>query len=106
MPKYLCIGTYTHEGEKGLLKEGAAGRRAAVAEVVGSVGGKLDAYYFGLSGNDFYIVLDLPDHASVVAVAAAAARSGAVQSTMTPLMTVEEMDVALAKTVRFRPPGA
>ncbi len=106
MPEYLYIGSYTHEGAKGLAKEGAAGRRAAVAKLAESAGGKLDAFYFGFGSDDFYITVDLPDNAAAAAIAAAAAQSGAVSTRTIVLMTPEEMDAALKTTVHFRPPGA
>ncbi len=106
MPKYLCIGSYTAEGAKGLAKEGAAGRKAAVAKLVESVGGKLDAFYFGFGSDDFYITVELPDNATAAAIAVAAGQSGSVSSRFIVLMTPEEMDAALKKTVHFRPPGA
>ena len=105
MPKYLCIGSYTHEGAKGLAKEGAAARRAAAAKAAESVGGKLDAFYFALGSDDFYVTIDFPDNASAAAVAVAAGQSGAVTSRMIALLTPEEMDAALKKPVQFRPPG-
>ena len=46
MPKYLFQGSYTEEGLSGLLKEGGSKRREAAEQVVKSVGGTLEAYYF------------------------------------------------------------
>ncbi|PYV38099.1 MAG: GYD domain protein, partial [Acidobacteria bacterium] len=40
MPKYLYQASYTPEGTKGLLKDGASKRRAAVEEVAKALGGK------------------------------------------------------------------
>ncbi len=105
MPKYLYIGSYTHEGAKGLAKDGAAGRRTAVAKLAESVGGKLDAFYYGFGSDDFYITVDLPDNASAAAIAVAAGQSGAVSTRTVVLITPEEMDAALKKPVPFRPPG-
>jgi uncharacterized protein with GYD domain len=106
MPKFLYAGSYTQEGVKGLAKEGAAGRPAAVAKLVESVGGKLESFHYGFGSNDFYIIVDLPDNATAAAIAVAAGQSGAVATKTVILMTPEEMDAALRKTVHFRPPGA
>ncbi len=106
MPKYLYIGSYTAEGAKGLAKEGAAGRRAAVAKLVESLGGKLEAFHFAFGADDFYITVELPDSAAAAAIAVATGQSGAVSSRIVVLMTPEEMDAALTKPVHFRPPGA
>lgn len=43
MPKYLFTGSYTEEGLKGLLKDGGSGRRAAVEQLMQSLGGTLEA---------------------------------------------------------------
>jgi uncharacterized protein with GYD domain len=106
MPKFMVVGSYTPEGAKGLAKEGGTGRRSAIMEAVESVGGKVEAVYFAFGADDFFIVLDLPDHAAAAAIAVKAAESGTVASRMVLLMTPEEMDAAVAKNVKFRPPGA
>ena len=82
------------------------GRRAAITEAVESVGGKVEAVYFAFGADDFFIVLDLPDSAAAAAIAVKAAETGTVASRMVLLMTPEEMDAAVAKNVKFRPPGA
>jgi len=46
MPKYLFQATYSAEGIKGLEKDKAAGRKAALSEAVESLGGKLEALYW------------------------------------------------------------
>src|SRR5215472_15551625 len=106
MPKFMVIGSYKHEGAKGLAKEGGTARRASIAEAVESVGGKVEAVYFAFGADDFFIVLDLPDSAAMAAIALAAHQTGTVTSRAILLMTPEEMDAALKKNVRFRPPGA
>jgi uncharacterized protein with GYD domain len=106
MPKFMVVGTYTHEGARGLAKDGGTGRRAAIAEAVESVGGKVEAVYFAFGADDFFIVLDLPDSEAMAAIALTAHQTGMVTSRAILLMTPEEMDAALKKTVRFRPPGA
>jgi uncharacterized protein with GYD domain len=106
MPKFMVVGSYTSEGAKGLAKEGGTGRRAAITEAVESVGGKVEAVYFAFGADDFFVVLDLPDSSAAAAIAVKAAQSGTVASRMILLMTPEEMDAAVAKNVKFRPPGA
>jgi len=60
MPKYLIEASYSAEGLKGLHKDKASGRRAAVAKAVESLGGKLDLYYFCLGEHDVVGVNDMP----------------------------------------------
>ena len=104
MPKYLCQGSYTDQGLKGLLKEGGSKRRAVVEQLCKEMGGKLEAYYFGFGGDDFHIVMDLPSNVDMAAVALVAQASGAVKSRITVLLTPEEVDQATKKKVNFRPP--
>jgi uncharacterized protein with GYD domain len=104
MPKYLCQGSYTEQGLKGLLKEGGSKRRAMVEQLVKELGGKLEAFYFAFGCDDFHIIMDLPSNVDMTAVALVANGSGAVKSRITVLMTPEDVDSATKKPVNFRPP--
>jgi uncharacterized protein with GYD domain len=106
MAKFLTKASYTAEGAKGLIKDGGSGRKAAVEKAIGGLGGKVESFYFALGETDAYVVLDVPDAVTAVAVSLAVNASGAVHSTMTPLLSVEEMDAACKKTVSYRAPGA
>ncbi|HTV26847.1 MAG TPA: GYD domain-containing protein [Xanthobacteraceae bacterium] len=106
MPKYLVEARYTAEGAKGLLREGGSGRRAAIANLVQSVGGKLEAAYFAFGDTDVYIIADLPDNITAAAVSLAANQTGFIASKTIVLMTPEEIDQATKKTIGFRPPGS
>src|SRR5688572_28632515 len=55
MPKFLIEASYTAEGLKGLMKDKAAGRTAALTAALESVGGKLDAIYWSLGDADVYL---------------------------------------------------
>jgi uncharacterized protein with GYD domain len=105
MPKYLISGSYSAEGLRGLQKDKASGRRQAVTAAVEAAGGKVEALYYALGQDDVYVIVDMPDHASVAAVGIAASATGLVHTRATALMTVEEVDQALAKTVSYRAPG-
>jgi uncharacterized protein with GYD domain len=104
MPKYLCQGSYTEQGLKGLLKEGGSKRRAMVEQLAKDLGGKLEVFYFAFGGDDFHIILDLPSSVDMTAVALVANASGAVKSRITVLLTPEEVDQATKRQVSFRPP--
>lgn len=105
MAKYLIIANYTNEGLKGLMREGGSGRRDAVAKVAESLGGKMEAFYFGFGDNDVYVVFDAPDNVSAAASSLVVNASGAVQAKTVVLLTPEEMDEATKKSVDYRPPG-
>jgi len=104
MPKYLCQGSYTEQGLKGLLKEGGSKRQAMVEQLVKEMGGKLEAFYFAFGSDDFHIILDLPSNVDMTAVALVANASGAVKSRITVLLLPEEVDQATKREVNFRPP--
>src|SRR5215813_11339329 len=104
MPKYLCQGSYTEEGLKGLLKEGGSKRRAMVDQLVRNMGGQMEAFYFAFGSDDFHILIDLPGNVDMAAVALVAQASGSVKSRITVLMTPEEVDQAVKRKVDFHPP--
>ena len=105
MAKYLFHGSYNVEGLKGLLKEGGTGRREATEQLAKSLGGTLEAYYFAFGENDFYVIVDLPDNVSSCAAALMGNASGAINVKTVVLLTPEEMDLAVKKTVDYRAPG-
>jgi uncharacterized protein with GYD domain len=106
MAKFLITGSYTAEGAKGLMKEGGSGRRAAVQKVLDTVGGKLEAFYFAFGKDDAYVIVDVPDNASIVAVSLAVNASGVVRVSTTPLISPDDIDAASKKSIPYRAPGA
>jgi uncharacterized protein with GYD domain len=107
MPKFLVEASYTAEGYKGLAKEKASGRKAVLAQAIKKLGGKLEALYFCLGGNDVILIADMPDHVSVAALGFAASATGMVHNARTTvLLTVAEADEALSKTTSYQAPGA
>jgi uncharacterized protein with GYD domain len=105
MPKYLVQVSYTADGLKGLLKDKASGRRAAVTKTVEGIGGKLESFYYGFGEDDAVVILDLPDNVTAAALALSVAASGLVGVRTTPLLTIEEVDQAIGKGVAYRAPG-
>lgn len=105
MPKYLISASYSAEGLQGLQKDKASGRRRAVTAAVEGLGGKVEAVYYALGEDDVYVIVDLPDNATAAALGIAGSASGLIRARTTALLTVEEIDGALAKNVGFRPPG-
>jgi len=106
MAKYLIEASYTREGLRGIMKTGGTARRAAVQQAVESVGGRLEVQYFALGDYDAFAIVDLPDHVSVAAVSMAVTASGAARTKSTALLTPEEVDQAIKKTVKYKAPNA
>ena len=105
MPKYLIQASYSSEGLKGLQKDKASGRRAAVMTACEGMGGKLDAIYYCLGEHDVIAIVDLPNTQAATALSVTVSASGLVHTKTTALLTVEEADQALGKPVSYRPPG-
>jgi uncharacterized protein with GYD domain len=105
MPKYLIQASYTAEGVRGLQKDKASGRRQAVLNALEPLRGKLESFNFAFGGDDVVAVIEMPDNVNAAAMSLAIAASGLVRLKTTPLLTVEETDQALAKSVSYRAPG-
>ena len=105
MPKYLLQVSYTVDGIKGIRKEGGTARRAAAEQLVKSLGGTIESFYFAFGDADVYTVVDMPDHTSMSAAALAIGASGAVTGKTIVLITPEEVDAATKKTLSYRAPG-
>jgi uncharacterized protein with GYD domain len=105
VPKYLWKASYTTKGAKGVASDGGSSRRDAVKHATESVGGTLEGFYFAFGTHDAYVIADLPDNETAVAVALAVnSTDGATVETVV-LLTPEEVDAGAKKTVEFRPAG-
>jgi len=105
MPKYLIQANYVGDGIRGLLREGGTGRREAVEKMAGSLGGTVESMYYAFGETDVFVIVDMPDNASMAAFSLVAAATGAVTAKTTVLLTPEEVDAAGKKTPDYRPPG-
>ena len=106
MAKYMVTASYNADGARGLMKEGGSGRVAAVTKATKALGGKVESFYFAFGGDDAFVIVDLPDQASALALSLAVNASGVVSSHTVPLITPKQMDEAAKKTVKYRAPGA
>jgi uncharacterized protein with GYD domain len=61
MPKYLWKVSYTVEGVRGVVKEGGTGRRDTVANLVSTLGGTIESFYFAFGEDDVFVIAELPD---------------------------------------------
>ncbi len=106
MPKFLIEASLTTEGVKGLQSEGGSVRREAVARAMESVGGRLESFHFGFGDHDVFVIGDFPDNESAAAMALAVNSSGAVTTRTVVLLTPEQVDEAVKRSVEYRAPGA
>jgi uncharacterized protein with GYD domain len=105
MPKYLVQASYVGVGLKGLLKEGGSSRRAVVEKLFGSVGGRVEAFYYAFGDTDLFIIADVPDNVTAAALSLIVNAAGSVTAKITVLLTAEEIDAAAKKTASYHPPG-
>ena len=105
MTKYLIQGTYTADGAKGLLAGGGSTRRQIVGDLVAQLGGSMEAFYFAFGESDIFAIVDVPDAATMTAIALTVGGSGAVAIETTVLITPEEVDAASGIAVNYTPPG-
>lgn len=105
MAKYLFQASYSIEGIQGLLRDGGSSCREAAENLLASVGGSLEAFYYAFGDNDLYIIADLPDNAAATAASLVVGASGAGSIKTTVLMTPETVDEAVGRTVNYQPPG-
>lgn len=105
MAKYLVHGNYLQEGLKGLMQDGGSRRREAVENLVGSLGGTVEACYFAFGSTDIFVVVDMPNNTATAAASLVASSTGAVATSVTVLLTPEEIDDAVKMSPDYRPPG-
>jgi uncharacterized protein with GYD domain len=105
MARYLFQGTYSREGAQGLLHDGGTKRRAAGEALMTSLGGRLEAFYYGFGETDLFMIVDLPDHVAAAAASLIVVASGAGSWRTTVLLSAEEMDRVPKSGGNYRAPG-
>jgi uncharacterized protein with GYD domain len=106
MATFLIEASYSAEGLRGLSKDTASGRKSAIETALAGLGGKMLALYYAFGSSDAYVIYESPDNVSAAALSLAASASGLVRTKTIPLLTVEETDQAIKKSINYRPPGA
>jgi uncharacterized protein with GYD domain len=107
MGKYLLKVSYTAEGIKGVMKDGGTSRVTSVEKALAGVGGSVESFYFAFGSDDVYVIADVPDNGTAMAIAAAIGASGAISRYETVvLLSPAEVDVAMQTAVAYRPPGS
>jgi uncharacterized protein with GYD domain len=102
--KYFLKAAFTADGMKNLQKQSATVFRAGVAKFFESVGGKLESWYFDYAESAAYAFVDYPDEISAAAAQATVNAAGLAHVTYRPVLSAEDADKALAKSVEVRPP--
>lgn len=105
MAKYLFRAKYTQAGVAGLLKEGGSSRREALRQTIEGMGGTLHDLFYAFGDWDLFLVTELPDDETATAVSLNISAAGALEVTVTVLVTPETIDAAIRKSVPYRAPG-
>lgn len=71
-----------------------------------ALGGSLESFHFAFGDVDAYVVVDLPDDEAAAAVAFTVGASPMTRLKTIKLVTVEEADAALSRSIDYRPPGS
>jgi uncharacterized protein with GYD domain len=79
MPKFMIKASYNADGTRGLIKDGGSKRRATVQKLIEGMGGKLEAFYYAYGDDDAFIIADLPDATSGLAISLSVNASGAIR---------------------------
>ena len=104
MPKYLILGSYTSAAWAAQVKN-PQNRMEVVRPAIERLGGTFDSAYMAFGDHDIVGIVDMPDNVTAAAGSLAVGAGGAGRSSITVLITPEEMDQAAQKTVNYRPPG-
>ena len=103
--KYMWKVHYNKDGYSGILKEGGTSRRTMIEKLAANMGGTVEAFYFAFGEDDAILLADFPSNVDVAAIAMTVGAAGAASVTTTVLLTPEEIDQAMDKTVEYRAPG-
>jgi len=106
MAKYLFKVSFSVEGLRGVMKEGAANRAAFIGKLYENAGGQLESFNFAFGDTDLYSIGELPDDASAAAIAMAVASSGVGSIETVKLLTPDQVDAARGIDTGYRAPGA
>lgn len=109
MAKYLWEVGLTPGQTFQTLIQNPQNRAEATRPILQAMGGGLDEYYFVVGGDKVFVLMDVPDDASLEAITMAVMAGGAVTSVKAHrLMTAADAVEAMqrAKDVTYKPPTA
>jgi uncharacterized protein with GYD domain len=107
MPLYLTRFSYTAETWNAMIEQ-PEDRRDVAREIIESVGGTLQGFWYAFGQYDGYTLWEAPDNVKMATVALALSSRGAISAQETiVLLTVEETLEALRGTAKvpYRRPG-
>ena len=92
--------------QRGLIKEGGSAHRAAVQKTIEGLSARLECFYYSFGEPDAFAIVDVPDVVNIAALSLAINAAGASHVSTSVLLTPEQIDAAVKKSVSYRPPKA
>lgn len=105
MGRYLFKVSYSVDGLKGVMKEGAQHRAEFISKLVANLGGSVESFDFAFGETDVYVTAELPDDETTAAIAMAVGASGVGSIQTVKLLTPAQVDKARGITTGYQPPG-
>jgi uncharacterized protein with GYD domain len=105
MGRYLFKVSYSVEGLKGVMSQGAENRREFIGKMAANLGGSLESFDFAFGETDVYALCEIPDDETAAAVAMAVGASGAGSIQTVKLLTAAQVDKARGIQTGYQPPG-
>jgi uncharacterized protein with GYD domain len=105
MGRYLFKVSYSVDGLKGVVKQGAANRAEFISKMAANLGGSVESFDFAFGETDVYALCEIPDDETAAAVAMAVGSSGAGSIQTVKLLTAEQVDKARGIATGYQPPG-
>jgi uncharacterized protein with GYD domain len=110
MPRFITFFNYTGAAVKAMI-DNPTDRSAAARELVESLGGTQEAFYWMQGEHDGFLITNLPDGVSAAALAGAVGATGAVGGLETHQIFDSDEQAAIVKKARtasaaYKPPTA
>ena len=108
MPKFITFFSYTGESAKAMITK-PSDRSAAARELVESMGGTVESFYWMQGHHDGFLIYTLADSVSASGVSLAVGATGAIKGLETHQIYDRDEQaaiVAAAKKASYKPPTA
>jgi uncharacterized protein with GYD domain len=105
MARYLFEVSYSVDGIRGVVKEGAENRATFISKMAADLGGSVESFDFAFGATDAFVLCEIPDDETAAAVAIAVGSSGAGSCRTVKLLTPAQIDKARGITTGYRAPG-
>jgi uncharacterized protein with GYD domain len=105
MGRYMFKVSYSVDGLKGVMHEGAEHRQTFIAKMAADMGGSLETFDFAFGETDLYTICEIPDDETAAAIALAVASAGVGGVETVKLLTSAQVDKARGIQTGYKPPG-